>query len=58
MVLVSLDNSSVHELLQLHIVKVVAHHHLQNGEELSVGDEPVAIDVINLEGESELLLLA
>ena len=58
MVLVSLDDCSVHQLLQLHVVQVVPNHHLQNGEELSVGDVSIAVDVVDLEGESQLLLLA
>jgi hypothetical protein len=44
-------------LLELHVVEVAADHHLEHGEELAVGDEAVVVDVVDLEGEAELVLL-
>ena len=56
-VLIGLDNSSIDELLQLDVVQVVANHHLEHIEELTVRDEAVAVDVVNLESEPQLLLM-
>lgn len=46
---VRLHDRLVHDLLQLLVLQVVAHHHLQHEEQLAVRDEPVAVDVIHLE---------
>ena len=46
---VSFDYRTIHQLLQLKVGQVVAHHHLQHGKELPVCDEPVFVDVVNLE---------
>ena len=54
---VSLHNRPVHELLQLHIVKVASDHHLEHLKELAVWDETIVVDVIDLESKSELVLL-
>jgi hypothetical protein len=43
-------------LLELHVGEVVANHHLEDVEELPVGDVAILIDVIDLEGEDKLLL--
>ena len=57
-VLVGLDDGAVDELLQLDLVEVVAHHHLEHLEQLTVADETVVVDIIDLERESEFLLWA
>lgn len=54
---VCLDDCPVHQLLQLQVCQVVPNHHLQDREELSVGDVAVLVDVIDLEGETQLLLV-
>lgn len=56
-VLISLNNSSVHQLLQLDIVEVISNHHFQNGEKLSVRYESVVVYVINLKSKSQLFFL-
>ena len=56
-VLVSLDNCAVHQLLQLHIIKVASNHHLQNSKELPVRDEAVVVNVINLESKTQFIFL-
>ena len=50
LVQISLDDSLVHNLLQLNIIKVSPHHHLQNLEQLSVADKSIAVNIIDLEG--------
>lgn len=42
-------------LLQLHILQITSHHHLQHNKELPVADVSVTIDVIDLEGEPQFL---
>lgn len=54
---VGLDDGAVDELLELQVGEVVADHHLEDGEELAVGDEAVLVDVVDLEGEAQLVLL-
>ena len=54
---IGLDDSAVDKLLELHIVEVSTNHHLKHFEELSVGDESVVVDVVDLESEAELVLL-
>ena len=44
-------------MLQLHVVQVVANHHLQHLEELPVRDVPVIVDVVDLESKSQLLFI-
>jgi hypothetical protein len=51
-ILVGLDNGSVDQLLELHIIQIVSNHHFEDGEKFTVGDVPVTIDVINLESKS------
>ena len=55
-VLVGLDDGTIDQLLQLHVIQVVADHHLEHLEELAVADEAVVVDVVDLEGEAQLLL--
>ena len=57
-VFVCLDDGTVHKLLQLDIVQVVADHHLEHLEQFTVGNVPVIVDVVDLEGEAQLLFLA
>lgn len=38
-------------LLQLLILQIAPHHHLQHDEQLAVTDEAVSIDVIDLKGK-------
>lgn len=54
---VSLDDGPVHQLLQLQVGQVVAHHHLEHRKQLPVRDEPVLIDVVDLERKLELLFV-
>ena len=54
---VSLDNSTINELLKLNIIQVVSNHHLEHLEKLTIGDKSVIIDVVNLESESQLFFL-
>jgi len=55
---VCLHDSPIDELLELHIVQVATDHHLEDLEELAVRNEAVIVDVVDLEGKSELVLLA
>ena len=48
----------INKLLQLDVVQVVADHHLQHLEELTVRDVAIIIDVVNLECESQLLFVS
>ena len=56
-VFVSLDDGPVDQLLQLNVVQVVPHHHLQHSEQLSIGNVAVVIHVVDLEGEPHLLFV-
>ena len=38
-------------LLQLLILQITPHHHFQHNEELPIAYVPVAIDIVDLEGE-------
>jgi hypothetical protein len=38
-------------LLQLLVLQVTAHHHLQHNKELAVADESVTVDVVYAEGK-------
>ncbi len=53
---IGLHNRPVDQLLQLHVVQVVAYHHLEDLEQLTVGDEAVVVNVVNLERKSQLIL--
>ena len=44
-------------LLQLLVLQVASDHHLQDDEQLAIADEAVAVNVVDLEGEAQLLLL-
>ena len=55
-VLVSLNDCSVHKLLQLHVVQVAANHHLEHLEKFAIGDEAIVVNVVDLESEAQLLL--
>lgn len=56
-VLICLNDSSVYELLQLDVIKVVTDHHLEYGEELTVWDVSVLVNIVDLESESELFFV-
>ena len=58
MILISLDDSSVNQLLKLNIVKVGSDHHFEDLEEFAIADEAIIVDVVDLESKSELLLLS
>ena len=55
---VGFDNGAVDKLLKLGVVQIVSHHHFEDLEELTIRDEAVVVDVVDLEGEAKLLLLA
>ena len=54
---VSLNDGTVNKLLQLSVVQVVSHHHLEHLEEFAIRDEAIIVDVIDLESETQLFLL-
>ena len=45
------DDGLVDDLLELAVLQVVAHHHLEHGEELAVADVAVLVHVVDLEGD-------
>ena len=47
----------VHDLLQLLIFQITAHHHLEYNEQLAIGYVAITINVVNFEREAQLLLL-
>lgn len=51
LVSVALEDGLVNNLLELDVGEVAADHHLQDLEELAVGDEAVAVNVVNAEGD-------
>lgn len=53
--LITFDNGSIHNLLQLDIVKILANHQLQNVEQISIGDEAILIFIIDVEGEPDFV---
>lgn len=50
-VFVRIDDGLVDDLLQLRVLQVVAHHHLQHLEQLPVGDVAVFVHVVDPEGD-------
>ena len=54
---VGLHNGPVDQLLKLNIIQVVTDHHLEHLEELAIRDESVVVDVVDLESETQLVLL-
>ena len=54
---VRLNDGTIDELLQLGVVQVVSHHHLEHLEKFAVRDEAIIVDVIDLESETQFLLL-
>jgi len=38
-------------LLQLLITEVAAHHQAQDLKQLAIGDEPILVDIVHLEGD-------
>jgi len=57
LILVCEQDCLVYDLLELCVLQVVAHHHLQHLEQLPVRDEAVVIHVVDAEGEAHLALL-
>ena len=53
---VGLDDGAIHQLLQLQVGQVVAHHHLEHCEQFSIRDEAVLVDVVYLECEAQFVL--
>jgi hypothetical protein len=43
-------------LLQLLVLQIAPHHHLQHNEQLSIANVPIPIDIVYLEREPQLLL--
>ena len=56
-VLVRLHDGLVDNLLQLRVLEVGPDHHLEHEEQLAVANIPVAVNVVDLEREPQLLLL-
>ena len=56
-ILISLNDCSVDQLLKLNVFKVGSDHHFEDLEELTIADVAIVVDVIDLESKSELLLL-
>lgn len=54
---VSLHNGAIDKLLELDVIEVGADHHLEHLEELTVRNEAIVVDVVDLESETELVLL-
>ena len=58
MILISLNDCSVNQLLELNVVKVGADHHFEDLEEFTIADIVIIVNVVDLECKSELLLLS
>ena len=54
---VSFHDGLVDNLLKLLVLEVAANHHLEDDEELAVADVTVTVNVVDLEGETQLFLL-
>ena len=54
---ISFNNSSIYELLQLKISQVVSNHHLEHCEQFPIGNEPIFVDVVNIECELQFPLV-
>lgn len=55
-ILIRLHDRLVDNLLQLLVLQVVSHHHLEHQEQLSVANQPIAVHVIHFECEFQLLV--
>lgn len=44
-----LNDGSIHQLLQLHVIEIGSNHGLQNVIQIGVGDETVVVDVVHTE---------
>ena len=49
-VLVCEEDGLIHDLLQLSVCEVSAHHHLQHLEQFPIRDEAIFVHVVDLEG--------
>ncbi|KAH3682365.1 hypothetical protein WICPIJ_006679 [Wickerhamomyces pijperi] len=56
-VLIVLYYGSIDDLLQLLVVQVLANHGFQHDEKLTVGDEPVFVNVIDFKSETKPVFL-
>lgn len=50
-------SSTKTHLLQLLILQIAPHHHLQHNKQLAIANVPIAIDIIHFERKPQLLLL-
>lgn len=56
-VFVSLNYGSVDQLLKLDIRQIVANHHLEHLEQLSIRNESIVVNVVDLESKSKFLFV-
>lgn len=57
MIQIGLHDRFIYNLLQLLILQIAPHHHLQHDEQLSITDVAVTVDIVDFEGKAQLLLL-
>eukprot|EP00826_Nyctotherus_ovalis_P037141 TRINITY_DN3371_c0_g1_i3.p1 TRINITY_DN3371_c0_g1~~TRINITY_DN3371_c0_g1_i3.p1 ORF type:complete len:224 (-),score=15.15 TRINITY_DN3371_c0_g1_i3:114-764(-) len=55
-ILIELDDGSVYELLQLRVLQICSHHHLQHFKQLPIRNVAVAVHVVDVEHESYFVL--
>jgi len=55
-VLVVEQDGLVHDLLQLRVLQVVSHHHLQHLVKLTIGHETIIVNIVDPECKSQLVL--
>ena len=55
-VLVQVQDGLVHDLLELGVRQVLARHHLEDLKQLSVGNEAIAVHVVDPENELQFLV--
>jgi hypothetical protein len=53
-ILVCLHDRLVYNLLQLLVFQIVTNHHFENKKELSIGDESIAIHIIDFECDCQI----
>ena len=57
LITIALCHSTVHQLLQLNVRKVAPNHHLEHSEQFSVRNVTIIIDIVDLEGKLQFLLV-
>ena len=57
LITIALCHSPIDQLLQLDVREVASNHHLQYGEQFSVRNVTIIIDIVDLEGKLQLLLV-